>query len=234
MYLISFTKQLWVSVCSRDIVGYNLHFSPYWKDIDTMNANELRGLVLHTLRLDRRLSLHSPPIEHSLHQRRSITWVQLVQSQWLLVASSDDIASVITVWSIKSLLSSDSKTPLAEAFLSAPVATGKVDMMGDCVILALELCGKCVLIRLPISLYQSFYRTPHIEILTIVTYGESIVFSRLRKLRDIAHLRFLKGDYVGVSVLKNTNVPCIVNWKECFFMKLRTMPDLQVSMRLTL
>ncbi|KAK7679987.1 hypothetical protein QCA50_016933 [Cerrena zonata] len=202
VYTVSLTKQLWLNVYLRDITAQHLPFAPYWKKIDALSGKQLKDLILHTLRLG--LSSRT-----SIAPAASVTWVRLVQSQWLLVASSDDITSVITLWSVTSLLTSNTRSPapLAEAFLPAPVATGKVDVVGSCVVLALELCG----------------RIPQIEILSIV----KTLFSRLQTLHDLAHLLFLKGDYLGLSVANNINIPCIVNWKELYIIKLRTLLDLQ-------
>lgn len=144
IFSISRAKQLWVKIYFRYIVHQALPFAPYWKDIDELTARKLERLVSHVLRLNRRLCLHSPPIARSFNQRRSVTWVRLVQSQWLLVASSDDVTSAITLWSITSLLTSKSLAPLTEAYLSAPVITGAVDVAGSSVTLALELCGRSV------------------------------------------------------------------------------------------
>ncbi|KAK7676667.1 hypothetical protein QCA50_016922 [Cerrena zonata] len=211
IHSISLSKQLWVRIYFRDITTQGLPFAPYWKDIDALNAKQLKGLIMHTLRLDHRLSLSYPPIERPFYQRRSVTWVRLVQSQWLLVASSDDITSVITLWSVVSLLTSRSSAPLAEASLSAPVVTGAVDVNGSHVTLAVELSG----------------RIPQIEILTIVKHRNSIMFSRLQTLDGVASLRLLQGDFIGVSLIDNTNVPCIIGWKSGIATKLRYLPDLQ-------
>ncbi|KAK7679974.1 hypothetical protein QCA50_016920 [Cerrena zonata] len=211
IYSISLTKQLWVHVYFRDIVAQHLPFAGYWKNIDDLTASQLERLVLHVLRLNHRLRMHSPPIARSLYQRRSVTWVRLVQSQWLLVASSDDVTSIIALWSVSSLFTSKSGAPLAEASLSAPVVTGVVEVIGSSVTLAVELCG----------------RTPQILVLNIAKHRHLTVFSRLQTLNNISHLRFLRGDYIGVSLVDNINVPCLVDWKHANVVRLRHLPDLQ-------
>lgn len=95
---------------------------------------------------------HTPLIV-PLHQKRSVTWVRLIRSHWLLVASSDDISSVIALWSVSELLSHSNSTtppaPLAEAFLPAPVVNGAVDIQGTSIRFALELHGRFVLLGSP-------------------------------------------------------------------------------------
>ncbi|KAK7683176.1 hypothetical protein QCA50_013849 [Cerrena zonata] len=220
VHSISLAKQLWINLYLRDIEAQHLSFAPYWKDISTLTATQTEKLVSHILQLDLRLSQHRPPIRRPFYQRRSITWVRTIHSQWLLVASSDDITSVITLWLIDSLLASKSSAPLAEASLPAPVVTGAVDVCGSCVTLALELRG----------------RIPQIDILSIVKHRRLTLFCRLQTLEDLAHLRFLHGDHIGVSVVNNTNIPCIVKWKNKAIERLRTLPDLRggaVAMHMT-
>ena len=80
----------------------------------------------------------------TLHGKRSVTWVRLVQGKWLLVASSERTASVITLWNVVSLLSPSSSPPVptSEAFLEAPVYSGLVDVQDGVVTIALELCAE--------------------------------------------------------------------------------------------
>ena len=141
-------KQLWVSLYSRDVVQRGLPVAYHWKSVEVLTSKQVEHLVLHTWRLEQRLS-HGlgPVVDHPFHQPRSVTWVQLIRSQWLLVASSDDVVSVITLWSVSSLLRSSLSSPLAEAFLPAPVSTGIVDTTGPSIILALELCGRLEICR---------------------------------------------------------------------------------------
>lgn len=133
----------------RDIVAQRLPIARHWKEIDTLTTKQLERIVLHVLRLEYRVSHYYSPIPHPFHQRRSVTWVKLIQSQWLVVASSDDLISVISLWSVTSLLSSRSSppTPLTEAFLPAPVITGAIDVDGSCVAIALELSGRLGTLR---------------------------------------------------------------------------------------
>ena len=142
LYFVSKDKQLWINIYMRDIKPQCLPFAPYWKSVQRLTAKQLESLVSHTLRLDSRISQHSEPTVRALPQRRSVTWLRLVQSQWLVVASSDDVTSVITLWSVTSLLSSRSSAPLAEAFLPAPAINGAIDIQGPTLLLALELRGR--------------------------------------------------------------------------------------------
>ena len=129
-----------MSLYRREILGGGAYYAPYWKHIDDLLSIELETLVLHILRLRSRTMTCHNPLVVPLDQIRSVTWVRLIQSQWLLVASSDDVSSAITLWSVPDLLSSN-LTPLAEAFLPAPVVHGSVDMEGSYLIFALELRG---------------------------------------------------------------------------------------------
>ena len=139
---ISRVKQVWVHITQRDVISRNLPYALYWKDIDILDAAQLERLALHAIRLGSRIDKCRPPATVVLHRTRSVTWVRLLHSQWLLVASSDDVSSSISLWSTGSLLSGGSTEPLAEAFLPAPVSNGATEVEHSSVLIAVELCGK--------------------------------------------------------------------------------------------
>lgn len=140
MYALSRTKELWVNLYLYEVTDRNLPFAPYWKSLDDLGASELETLVLHAMRLESKVTVLPKVVQ--FNQKRSVTWIQMLQSQWLLVASSDDVCSVISLWSVTSLLTSQSPAPFAEAFLCGPVMTGAVDVGGSSVTIALELRGR--------------------------------------------------------------------------------------------
>ncbi|KAK7679945.1 hypothetical protein QCA50_016891 [Cerrena zonata] len=196
---------------TTQIVEGKIPFALYWDHPDHLDALCLERLVIHALRLERRFRTSETPVVIPLTQKRSITWVHLVRSEWLLVASSDAGTSVVTLWSIPHLLSAcDTPVPLAEAFLSAPVKTGCIDPEASTVVFALELRG----------------RIDSIEILSIVDDNGSPRICRLQTL-NMAHIRFLKDDFIGVSLVNNLNIPSIVNWRDGSVKNLRPGPDLE-------
>ena len=132
-----------MSLYRRETLRRNTYYAPYWKHIDDLLSTQLETLVLHASRLRNRIITRRTPLVVPFNQIRSVTWVRLIQSQWLLVASSDDVSSAITLWSVPDLLSSN-LTPLAEAFLPAPVVNGAVDRQGSYLLFALELRGRSV------------------------------------------------------------------------------------------
>lgn len=138
-------KQVWTAAFRREVMGNHLPFAPYWKDIHFLQASQLETLVLHAIRLNHNIHNQPAPRALPMHRTRSVTWVRLIQSQWLVVASSDDVSSSIALWSITSLLCARTYVaPLAEAFLPAPVSNGSVDTQGSSVTMALELRGRWV------------------------------------------------------------------------------------------
>lgn len=143
LHEISLVKQVWVNFLRDEIIPRNLPFAPYWKDIDSLQASQLQLLVLHALNLDHTITANRMPTPIPMHRTRSVTWVRFIDSQWLVVASSDDVSSSICLWSTTALLESRTcVAPLAEAFLSAPVSNGSVDIQNASVTLALELRGR--------------------------------------------------------------------------------------------
>ena len=142
MYTLSRTKQLWVAHHAREIIDRDLPTAPYWKHPSDLDATQLETIVLHTTRLENRLELNASPKAFQSNQKRPVTWIQIVQAQWLLTASSDDQSSALTLWSIPVILTSPQPTPIAEVFLSGPVITGVVEVCGSSVTIALELRGR--------------------------------------------------------------------------------------------
>jgi hypothetical protein len=75
-----------------------------------------------------------------LHQARAVTWVRLIGAKWLIVATSDSSSSILSLYSVTSLLGSRSQDLVAQAFLKGAVRNGLVQLQKDGeVIIALEL-----------------------------------------------------------------------------------------------
>lgn len=67
---------------------------------------------------------------------RRITWLRIVHSKWLLVASYDDEFSTLTCWDI-SLVVRDSRLPMGEWYLPGPVKSGQIETQENGVVIAL-------------------------------------------------------------------------------------------------
>lgn len=74
------------------------------------------------------------------YQAYPINWTRIVDGSWLLVAMADSSASVLSLYSINSLLGTRSQDLLAQAFLEGPVVNGLVEASVEYgIIIALEL-----------------------------------------------------------------------------------------------
>lgn len=63
-----------------------------------------------------------------------------MQGRWLLVASSDQTSSVLSLWYVPTLFAEPpAKHPVYEAFLEGPVNNGFVEVQESGVVVALEL-----------------------------------------------------------------------------------------------
>ena len=160
-----------------------------------MGCRALELSVLHVLRLEHACSTRRDPRMIQFHQVRSVTWLRLIHSHWLLVASSDDITSAITLWSVPDLLRSSNTAPLAEAFLSAPVINGAVDVNDTILTFALELRGRYVYLLLNIP-----------ALLIIFTIGQTkLRFSQLRLTQDVhEYVGFTQSKMSVIFVSSNT------------------------------
>ena len=139
------TKQLWLHVWRRDIVQVKVPRPQNLLSLDLLSDIDMKALVIHTLRLHHQMTC-SESLEQrttrriDFHQAYPITWIQLVRGSWLLVAMSDAESSVLSLYSIRSLLGTRSQDLLAQAFLEGPVLNGLVEVSNEHdVVIALEL-----------------------------------------------------------------------------------------------
>lgn len=142
------SQRVWLDVLSRDVHSRSVPTPHYSQPLSSLSGGECEALALHTMRLqDQLCSPKDNAVKFAtLHGKRSVTWVRLVQGKWLLVASSERTASVITLWDVASLLSPSSSSsppvPTSEASLEAPVYSGLVDVQDGAVTIALELVAE--------------------------------------------------------------------------------------------
>ena len=136
-------KQLWLHVWRCDVVQSKVPRPQNLLSLDLLSDIDMKALVMHTLRLHHQMTC---PLEQrttrriDFHQAYPITWIQLVRGSWLLVAMSDAESSVLSLYSIRSLLGTRSQDLLAQAFLEGPVLNGLVEVSNEHdVVIALEL-----------------------------------------------------------------------------------------------
>ena len=107
-----------------------------------LSEREFEPLAAHLVRLNRHRQSkdYSPPFV-TLHRIRSVTWVRLIRERWLVVAETDQLSSVLSIWEIKHLLASGKGPgkPIYEAYLDGPVVDGLLDFQGGAAVMALEL-----------------------------------------------------------------------------------------------
>ena len=131
-------KHVWTMIMRRDVLSA---FTPtYCKPMNELSARQTEVLARHLLRIQR-FDMHPVTIHH-VHQPRSITWVALVNGTWLLAASSDATTSVLSLWSVKTVLASSAEKPAqtaAEVYLHGSVNSGKVFAQGEDVSIALDI-----------------------------------------------------------------------------------------------
>ena len=136
-------KQLWLHIWRRDILLKNIPIPARMNTLELLNDSQMKAAVIHVLRLHRNLTC--PPEQRVVqrvlfHQSKPITWTRLVQASWLLVAMSDTESSVLSLYSIESLLGARSQDLLAQAFLEGPVLSGLAEVSDEHdLVIALEV-----------------------------------------------------------------------------------------------
>ncbi|EKM48114.1 uncharacterized protein PHACADRAFT_203235, partial [Phanerochaete carnosa HHB-10118-sp] len=220
LYDLTHTKNVWVHILRRDLISARLPFPSCCRPVRDLTGPQLEALLSHALCLERdilqppeRRSLHIVP----LHQKRSVTWVKLVRAQWLVVAASDASVSVLSIWSLASLLDSrGSQGLLSEIHLSGPVRGAILDLADDRdgrddqVIVALDICSP----------------QPSIQVFQLFGDGAGVpTFSHLVTLDDAAHLRALRGATICFALHHELSVPCVWDWQRNVVVRLCDQPD---------
>ena len=136
-------KQLWLHVWCRDVLQAKVPRPQNLLSFDLLGDLDVKTLVMHTLRLRHEMAC---PLEQrntrrvDFYQAYPITWIQIIRGSWILVAMSDSESSVLSLYSVRSLLGTRSQDLLARAFLDGPVLNGLVEVSSDSeVVIALEL-----------------------------------------------------------------------------------------------
>ena len=142
-YDASRSKQLWLVILERDVILKGIVTPSYCRPVDLLSAQQLETLVVHSLRLRQTLLSQSEgpsPSVTPFSQAQSLTWVKLIEGQYILAACSDQNTSALRLWSLRSCSASRCTVDLlAEAYLDGPVVTGLVDTQEQGVIVALEI-----------------------------------------------------------------------------------------------
>ncbi|EIW77114.1 hypothetical protein CONPUDRAFT_75918 [Coniophora puteana RWD-64-598 SS2] len=127
---------------------------------------------------------------------RSVTWIRLVSSRWLFVASSDTSSSSLTLWDVFSP-GSDGTSPLAECFLPGPVETGEVCIHNGEFIVAISV--------------ETLH--PTTRILSVVTMNEKLLFAEMKAIPGYSHVVLIYDEWVLVALKGNKAIPYAVKWK---------------------
>ncbi|TCD64783.1 hypothetical protein EIP91_003643 [Steccherinum ochraceum] len=178
-------------------------------------GSSCKDLAVHLYKLYARLQpgqKRKPAVCHyDISQGRSVTWTKIVCHRWIAVASSDDQSSELSLYGLDEGPHSVAK-PLTQVSLVAPVIRGVALERGGDVIVAVELCS-------------SFF--PSIEVFSLGLCDGKLVFTRLGSRSNASHLRTAGGDWVGMSVCDNHNIPTLWNWKTGDVTRLHKKPERQ-------
>lgn len=137
------SKDLWLNILHRDVLALGLPTPHYRRPLEELSSFECETLALHALNTDRQLSTWTDTTPCPLtimHGPKSVTWVQFIHDHWLLIASSDQSSSLLSLWDIFPFHRAHSHPRLvAEVALCGPVKAGYVDCQDDDTVIALEV-----------------------------------------------------------------------------------------------
>ncbi|KAJ7039678.1 hypothetical protein C8F04DRAFT_1254950 [Mycena alexandri] len=191
-------KVLWIKILDQRIRNAGTVLPPYLKGHEALDVIALEALARRLSRLaDKWEAGNLSPVKNwRLRLAQSITWLRLVNGNWLFVASSDTSVSKISCWDL-SLVFQGSIEPVAEAYLPGQVKTAKLEVQSSGVVLALGLGPE----------------SPSIHVITLRQHSGRHVFSQLCCVEDSSHVLLICGDVLGCAVRQGAVVPHLVNWK---------------------
>lgn len=229
-------KQLWIHVWRRDVLRQRLPVPATIQSLDLMSAAQTKSIVIHVLRLQRSMSRSNerrrPFHRVSLALSRSVTWIRVISSEWLLVATSNSSCSSLSLYSVVSLSRNGSEDPIAEVYLDGHVHDGLVDLYNDRgIVIAVELqCSRCVTTEIwNHYVFHSCIHRPQLEIMSICVHEGSPRFIRLARFPGLSHIRALYGSLLGFSLHGDLSVPSVLNWHTGQITHLRDRPSIYVS-----
>ncbi|KAJ7852288.1 hypothetical protein B0H13DRAFT_2398674 [Mycena leptocephala] len=192
-------KILWINLLGRISENKGTLMPFRLKKYDLLDAVALESLVRRLSRLSYKWETGnlSPVDVWRIYLPQRITWLRLVSGTWLFVASSDDHCSKISCWDL-SLVRQGNKEPLAEAYLPGQVKTGKLEVQGSQIVLALGLGAESL----------------SVHIITVRQRSGRYVFVELCHIEDSSHVLMLCGDFVGCALRHEAAVPHLINWKD--------------------
>ncbi|KAJ7746319.1 hypothetical protein B0H16DRAFT_961435 [Mycena metata] len=197
LYHATRTKGLWNSLL-QSLPSERQSLPPYAKPYESLDADTLEAVVQRLSRLaDKWAAGNLSPVKTwRLRLAQSITWLRLVNGNWLFVASSNNNVSKISCWDL-SLVFQGYIEPLAEAYLPGQVKTAKLEVQTCGVVLSLGLGPE----------------SSSIHVITLRQHSGRHVFSELCCVEDSSHVLLLCGDIIGCAVRQGAVVPHVVNWK---------------------
>lgn len=144
MWELCLTKQIWMLIWRRDVLQANLPYPLQTISLDLLSGSQMKTLVTHTLRLHRCMTdpTYRSPRKALIPQSQSITWVRLIGAAWLLVATSSSSSSILSLYSVETLLDAAPRGAglVTQAFLHGPVLNGLVEVSSEHgVVILLEL-----------------------------------------------------------------------------------------------
>ncbi|KAF7315739.1 hypothetical protein MIND_00089800 [Mycena indigotica] len=172
---------------------------PSLMNYTTFDAATLETLARRISTLSRRKD-SSPIISHAWRTQlpRSIQWVGLASSRWLIVASSDHQVSTLQCWDLTRALSlNGGHSPVVQIYLPAQVKTAKLEIQQSGIIIALGLMNPST------ALY----------VVSLKRKSDRVVFTHEYSLIGSSHVLMLHDAWVGCAIREALNEPHIVNWK---------------------
>ncbi|KAF7302049.1 F-box domain-containing protein [Mycena indigotica] len=193
-------RSLWINIVQQlELVDNSSHFPPQLRAYRIMNLSTIKALVWRTHRLaDKWASDDMAPsktVTFGLPQ--SITWLRLVASRWLFVASSDNYVSIIACWDILSLFDGDLST-IALAYLPGRVQTGHLEIQGSQIVIALGLGPETSSVHV-----VAFERTSE----------NDFSFTELARFNNSSHVLLLLGSLIGCALHNGDNIPHFIDWR---------------------
>ncbi|EIW77761.1 hypothetical protein CONPUDRAFT_167828, partial [Coniophora puteana RWD-64-598 SS2] len=134
-----------------------------------------------------------------LDLKRSVTWLRLVESRFLLVASSDTLCSNLEIYDLAAL-GTNGLVPLTGCYLPGPVTSGEAEIRD----------GRLL---------------PTLQVLALCELDGRQFFGEVRSLAGYTDVMLLHDDLVICGTKENVAIPHLIFWKTGTFYALEEVPD---------
>ncbi|EIW77105.1 hypothetical protein CONPUDRAFT_146189 [Coniophora puteana RWD-64-598 SS2] len=203
-------KQLWIALLQKLVQAGHVPLSRSLENLEHLTPEKVEAITC------RAASLCNAWENHTIRAKtvwradltRSVTWLRLVESRFLLIASSDTVCSSLELYDLASLETSG-LVPLTECYVPGPILSGEAEIQDGRLYVAVALDT----------------RVPKLQVLTLCDVDDLQSFGEIQTLTGYGDIMLLHRDVIVCGTKDNVAIPHIVDWKTGLNHAVEKVPD---------